>query len=58
MWSFVRYDDEYTREGREILPTEYEEYMDDDFYETVVTRLRTVFDKETFTDSGLRWLFP
>lgn len=58
LWSHVRYSDELSSIGWELLLTEYEEFMDEEFYEMVVTRLRTTFDKENFKDSSLWWLFP
>ena len=57
LWSHVRYTDEPSKEGWKLLLTEYIEIMDEEFYEMVVTRLRTVFNKEDFADSWLRWLF-
>ena len=58
LWSHVRYSDELSSIGWELLLTEYEEFMDEEFYEMVVMRLRTTFDKENFKDSSLWWLFP
>ena len=57
LWSHVRYTDELSKEGWELLLSEYMEIMDEEFYEMVATRLRTVFNKEDFADSWLRWLF-
>lgn len=58
LWSHVRYTDELSQAGWELLLTEYEEFMDEEFYEMVVARLRSVFGKENFMDSCLWWLFP